>query len=218
MCRIEFHAPAHLFDRVPHPYPASRSVPEWLKAMPMDRGGGGTVKRCPPFVEAMTAGYIVPVPFDITLSVNDQGMLSVDAPPNVVNAHYPVQYEGSPFANQVVLKFSNPWVIVTPPGYVCLIVPPINRFESPVVPFTGIVETDSYYKEINFPSVCNLRRGASVTLAAGSPLAQVIPFRREAWTSAVVPMDAAKRTAEEEPFTTNRHAYKEGIWKKLEYA
>jgi len=216
MCRIEFHAPARLFDKIPHPYPANKAVPAWLKDMPMDRGGGGTLKRCPPFLEAITAGYIIPVPFDIVLTVSQEGVLSMKCENDkAASAHYPVQYQGAPFASGPVLKFLNPWVIVTPPGYVSLITAPINRFELPVMPLTGIVETDSYYKEVNFPSVSLMHPGQTARMLRGTPLAQVIPFKRDAWTSASAPQDAPLRTAAEQPFNTNRHAYKDGIWKKL---
>ena len=59
---IEFHTQPALLDRIPHPYPAGQHVPEWLKEMPQDFEHGGTLKRCPPFLAAMTAGYIIPAP------------------------------------------------------------------------------------------------------------------------------------------------------------
>jgi hypothetical protein len=221
MCRIEFHAPANLFDRIPHPYPATRAVPEWLKNMPMDRGEGGTIKRCPPFVEAITAGYIIPVPFDVALSVSAEGVLSAKgADPDFpsVSAHHDIQYQGSPFQHSAVLKFRNPWVILTPSDYVCLITAPINRlFELPLLPLTGIVETSQYYREVNVPSVCMMRPGQTATARRGSPLVQVIPIRREAWTSTAARQDATRRRDADQPFAADRHAYKEGIWKKLEY-
>jgi hypothetical protein len=217
MCRIEFHAPADLFDQIPHPYPAAKAVPAWLKNMPTDIGDGGTLKRCPPFLEAVTAGYVIPAASDIVLTLSAQGVLSVDGDASRLSAHHPVQYDGAPFTHAAVIKFRNPWVIVTPPGYVCLITAPINRFELPCMPLTGIVETDSYYKEVNVPAICMMRPGQTATIARGTPLVQVIPFRREAWSSTSHPQDATRRNAAEEPFTQNRHAYKEQIWKKLEY-
>ena len=40
-----------------------------------------------------------------------------------------------------VLKFVNPWVVKTPPGYSALFVPPLNRIETPFTFFSGVVET-----------------------------------------------------------------------------
>src|SRR5437867_4332853 len=98
MCRIEFHAIPRLFDAIPHPYPASRAVPEWMKNLPMERGGGPTIKRCPPFLEAMTAGYIIPVPFDVGLTVSQEGLVSVQCQEmQMISAHFTAQYEDAGF-------------------------------------------------------------------------------------------------------------------------
>ena len=105
MCRIEFHAPAAAFDRIPHPTPASRHVPDWFKQMPTDYSDGGTLKRCPPFLEAMTAGYIIPLPDDLGLEVDSTGQFQAYSPRPVVSGHFPDQYKGSPFESQHV--FSN---------------------------------------------------------------------------------------------------------------
>lgn len=219
MCRIEFHAIPRLFDAIPHPYPASRAVPEWMKNLPMERGGGPTLKRCPPFLEAITAGYIIPTPFDVGLTVSPQGVVSVTCEDmSMISAHFTAQYEGAPFENTAVLKFHNPWVIITPADYVCLITAPLNRFELPFMPLTGIVETGDYYREIHIPSVCMLSPGQSATMKRGTPLIQVIPIKREQWSMATSPQDLDKRRATEEPFKANRHHYKEQIWKRLEYS
>ena len=56
------------------------------------------------------------------------------------------------------MKFHNPWSVRTPPGWSCLIAPPLNR-PSPVVQIlSGVV-------------------GVHV-IEKGTPLAQVIPFQR----------------------------------------
>src|SRR5687768_12165698 len=72
---IEFQIRADLKDDVPRPYPAKSAIPDWYRNMPTEAAtpGFSTVKRCPPFLDAMTAGYIIPVPTDITLSVHAGG-------------------------------------------------------------------------------------------------------------------------------------------------
>src|SRR2546423_805012 len=84
---MEFHADPALLDRIPHPYPAAQAAPEWLKNMPMATAADpevATVKRCAPFLEAMTAGYIIPLVCDIVLDWkrDDAGTyhLEVDVP------------------------------------------------------------------------------------------------------------------------------------------
>jgi hypothetical protein len=45
----------------------------------------------------------------------------------------------------------------------------------------GIVDTDEYYAPINFPMVINDPAFEGM-IPKGTPIAQVIPFKREQWT------------------------------------
>lgn len=217
MPRIVFYTPAEVFDQIPHPYPASRAVPEWFKQMPMDYEGGGMLKRCPPFLSAMTAGYILPLPADLTLEIDPAGQLKVSSPMPIISSHIPAQYQGSPFFNRLVLKLRNPWIIETPPEYVCLMIAPVNRFDMPLVALTGIVETGAYYKEVHLPCVCMLERGQRWSGVAGTPMVQVIPIHREVWTSESAHLDEPRRAQQQVLFDTTPHAYKEKFWRKLEF-
>lgn len=218
MCHIEFHTPEAAFNQIPHPYPANRHMPEWIKQMPTDVPQGGTVKRCPPFVTAMTAGYIIPAPAEMRFSMSAQGELTAYCDLKIVTKHFPEQYRGSPFASATVLKFHNPWIVITPPDYVCLMSGPVNRFEVPLMPLAGIVETGSYYKEVHLPMVCLLRPGESFTLQRGAPLIQVIPMKREAWTSSSGFIDMPRRDRQQQGFDTRPHEYKDQYWRKLEFS
>lgn len=109
-------------------------------------------------------------------------------------------------------------MIVTPPEYVCTVTAPVNRFEIPLLPLTGIIETGSYYKEVQLPMACLMKPGGTFTLRAGAPMIQVIPMRRKAWEQMTGPLDPARRTDQQERFNRNRHTYKEEIWKKLEFS
>jgi hypothetical protein len=44
--------------------------------MPADFDQGATLKRCPPFLTAMTAGYIIPAPADVQFKMSADGQLS----------------------------------------------------------------------------------------------------------------------------------------------
>src|SRR5437773_8974844 len=189
---IEFHAPPDRVNDLRRPYPAAQVIPDWFKQMPtgVPNDTVGTAKRCIPFLEALTCGYIIPLPADIHITSHRTSSGSAELKIQITGFAHPLvemhpqsQYPGAPFANLPVLKFINPWIIKTPPGYSTLFVPPMNRFAAPIVPLCGVVETDQYYQEINFPAVCLLRPGATATLPKGTPLVQVIPFRREAWES-----------------------------------
>ena len=55
----------------------------------------GTVKRCMPFLDAMTAGYIIPFHGDAKIGVNAQGELTIETAltnPPAVQVHVPSQF------------------------------------------------------------------------------------------------------------------------------
>ena len=217
MSHIEFHTTPQLLDRIPHPFPASKAVPEWFKDMPMDAGGGPTLKRCPPYLSAMTAGYIIPMPFDIDFNRTPDGGVEFSSSQKLISAHFPVQVQGAPFAKAPLLKFHNPWIVKTTPGYSTLFIQPVNRFDIPFLPLSGVVETDTYYREVHLPTICTLRPGQSFLLRRGMPLVQVIPLQRDSFTSGASAMDMNRRTEANEPFVEDQHAYKELLWQKLDY-
>jgi hypothetical protein len=218
MCQIEFHVTEWVLAEIPHPYPASQHIPDWFRNMPADHDQGGTLKRCPPFLVAMTAGYIIPAPADVQFNMSADGVLSANGTSNFLSTHFSKQYEGSPFADKRVVKFHNPWIIVTPPEYFCLITAPVNRFEMPFLPLTGIVETGAYYKEVQLPMACLLEPGQKFDLRRGAPMIQVIPIRSEEWTSRTGPIDHARRDEQQLLFNANPHAYKDEFWKKTQFS
>jgi hypothetical protein len=215
MGQISFHTTAEMLDDIPHPFPASQHMPEWFKNLPADWEQGGTLKRCPPFLTAMGAVYLIPAPADTQLRITENGEFRESGKYSLFSGHFPQQFAGAPFAGGRVLKFDNPWIIVTPPDYVCLITGPINRFEMPFVPLTGIVETGTYYKQVKLPTICLLGRGQSYILRRGTPMIQVIPIRREEWTHEAALMNRAQNDEQQALFDANPHAYKESFWKRL---
>jgi len=214
---IEFHAEAEYFGKIPEPYPASGGMPDWLKQLPIELDGEPTIKRCPPFVQAMTAGYIIPAPFEIQFIHSPQGELTMIAGGPRLQKHMPSQQVGTPFAAAKILKLFNPWIVTTPPGYSTLFIRPFNRFECPFIPLTGLVETDSYYDAVQFPSVCQMPLGSTYTLARGAPLVQVLPIHRESWTSGSKLADAGRLQQAIDAVGANPHVYKEVHWRKIEY-
>ena len=56
---------------LPKPVRANQGLPDWLRQMPISTYSEDwnkdvrTVKKCPPFVDAMSSGFLVPLPCDI---------------------------------------------------------------------------------------------------------------------------------------------------------
>ena len=197
--RISFKCYEGLRGVIPEPVPAKRRTPEWLKRMPLTNfepikgTDDKTVKNCPPFIDAMTAGFMMPLACDLRF---EDGRFEWDWPdfpagnrlarampsPSPLASHYPGQVVGSPFAGdgRVLIKFTNFWTIEVPAGYSLLFTHPFNRPDLPFRTVTGLVDCDRYVDQfINFPAAWTDDSFSGV-LPKGTPVAQVIPVLREA--------------------------------------
>jgi len=109
----------------------------------------------------------------------------------------------------------NPWVIKTPPGYSCLFVSPLNNTDDRFSIISGIVETDTYEGEINFPIVFNGDKYPvlNTTLLKGTPYVQVIPFKRDNWVMETKE-NKHKKSFDLKFFLYYFKYYKDKVWKK----
>ncbi len=172
---------------IAEPVPAKSALPDWFRRLvPVDQSvlsatnNGLTIKRCMPFLDAMTLGYILPIAATVRLQIGEQGK-KVDAGWEfdrvMVSNHGSYQIAGHPLAERPPMKFHNYWTIQTPPGWSCLFVAPLNRPALPVEILAGVVDTDTYASLINFPFIATGADGVHV-IEKGTPLVQIIPFRR----------------------------------------
>jgi hypothetical protein len=220
---IQFHAIEK--DYLPAPYPAARALPDWLKQMaggvqvPGMRGTMHTVKQCPPFLDAMMSGYILPLCGDVHFSMNESSGLTFDCPngDTAIETHHAAQVAGSPWAQAMVIKFMNPWVVVTPAGYSTLFVAPLNQEPIPFRILAGVVDTDTFYQPVNFPAVCEMARGSSCVLRRNTPLVQAIPFKRENWQSQIGHADAQRLEDFSRDISQSHHVYREQYHQKKSF-
>jgi hypothetical protein len=195
-------------DGVIAPPVASKAhLPDWFRKLPpvdKDHYGtadtGLTVKRCMPFLDAMMTGYILPLAATVRLEIRDNGQTVTagwDFDKTMVSNHAQHQVAGHPGASSPPCKFHNYWTIRTPKGWSCLFVPLLNRANPVFEPVAGIVDTDTYTAPIHFPFFARAADGI-YELEKGTPIVQVIPFRRdttalEMSVRAEQPADAAER-------------------------
>ncbi|MEM9295049.1 MAG: DUF6065 family protein [Planctomycetota bacterium] len=205
----------------PQPVPARQALPAWFAQMPSqaeppppDRE---TVKKCPPFLEAMSAGYVLPVPDDIALRIAPNGSIEIKAKRKLIGAHPPSQFPGAPFGPGPAIKFLNPWVIKTPPGYSCLFTAPLNHVGRAFEPLAGVVETDRYEGPVAFPCRVHWRGAEWIEIAAGTPMVQVIPFAREPWRAEFGPRNEAAVTEVRESIPREKGYYRRVAWEGKEY-
>lgn len=193
---------------IAEPVPARTVLPAWFRSLPATdaerigvNSSGLTVKRCMPFLDALSLGWVIPLAATVRLEVKE-GAATVDAgwdfDRTMVSNHAAFQVAGNPREPRPPMKLHNHWTVRTAPGWSCLFVPPLNRPADVVEVFSGVVDTDLYASPVNFPFVAVAGDGI-YTLPRGMPLVQVIPFRRsdadlEGLVRAETPVEAAERT------------------------
>lgn len=189
---------------IPPPIMARGALPDWFKRLPPvteDQRSvtdtGLTVKRCMPFLDAMMAGWIIPLVATVKMEISDNGR-SVDTgwqfDRTLVSNHGMHQVAGNPYEPRPPSKFHNFWTIRTAPGWSCLFVPPLNRPHPAFECFSAVVDTDTYVAPVHLPFVATGDDGLH-TLERGTPLIQVIPFRREE-IPAVIRAETKEETAD----------------------
>jgi hypothetical protein len=186
--KIRFLCAAEDDGVIAPPVPAKSYVPDWFRRLPAvdaavasKNDTGLTIKRCMPFLDAMSTGWILPLAATVRLDIRDGGAWvegGWDFDKTMVSNHGLHQVRGNPWGNRPPRKFHNYWTIVTPPGWSCLFVDPLNRPNGVFEVLGGVVDTDTYRSLIHFPFFATGPDGVHV-IEKGSPLVQVIPFRRD---------------------------------------
>jgi hypothetical protein len=185
---IEFLCAPEDLGVIAAPVPAREALPDWFRRLaPVDKNhlsttdNALTVKRCMPFLDALMAGWILPLAATVRIDIRDNGQTvdtGWDFDKTMVSNHHPYQVNGHPMQPRPPCKFHNHWTIRTPKGWSCLFIPPMNQPNGVVEVAAGIVDTDEYTSLIHFPFFATAPDGL-YTLEKGMPLVQVIPFRRE---------------------------------------
>ena len=178
--------------------PASNALPTWYKdASPMvdtDSGAHGTFKSCPAILDSMMQGYILPLWADIWVEPSSQFINGKPIPSFSLTSQrdmewgmirfHPVEMtqEMPSIASldmPISLKLDSPWMVRTPENYSMLYLPPLNNKDSRFEAVSGVVCTDEYVSFINLPLMWTAPPDYRGLIKKGTPLAQLIPFKRE---------------------------------------
>ena len=186
--RIEFLCAPEDQGVIAAPVPARDFLPGWFRRLPAvdphhvsPSDNGLTVKRCMPFLDAMTTGWIIPLPATVRMEISDAGRTvrtGWEFDRTLVSNHHEYQVAGHPSLPRPPGKFHNYWTIRTPKGWSCLFMSPLNRPNGVFELVAGIVDTDTYTAPVHFPFFAMGEDGLH-TLEQGTPLVQVIPFQRD---------------------------------------
>ncbi|HUO00062.1 MAG TPA: hypothetical protein VMU69_27975 [Bradyrhizobium sp.] len=191
--RVTFRCDPALIDNLERPIPARQVLPKWLRNMPgtdwsaLHGESIRTVKHCPPFIDAMAYGFIMPLPCDVRMHDGvlswdwDLPQLTADAHPrSPISFHVPAQVTATPFYNPgiSIVKFNSFWTIELEAGYSLFATHPANRADLPFRLLTGLVDCDRFFDVgVLFPAVW-IDPDFEGVLPRGTPVAQCFPVAR----------------------------------------
>ena len=189
--KLEFGS-AHEYLNIPRP--ARNYIPEWYKKAEkfigkkpsLDKNsplGQITIKACTPFLESYTTGYMIELWQDLEVKQNSDGTwLHWRVLPDVASSRDTTVHQGLPNPSghsSQAFAWKMPFCFKTPKGYSLLITHPLNHFDLPFTTLSGIVDADEGINEGNLPVFfSNTFEGI---IPAGTPIAQIIPFKRDDW-------------------------------------
>ena len=185
------------------PLSASKVLPEWYRNLPryvnqsdkpIKALGRKDLKMCVPFRDAMISGYVICLPCDIEVQISADGDVDVFSNPQLV--FRAVEKRGSlveqnqgfgmphPIGTTPIMFAWTPmYGVKTNKRNSILITHPLNRHDLPFVTTSGIIDSGFFSKAGNIPFF--FKEGFTGVIPKGTPIAQVLPFRRDNWISKI---------------------------------
>lgn len=224
----------NLFD---HPTPAVKHIPAWYKNQRLYSNGesdfakankkskfNATFKLCTPVVDAITSGYMVTLPADIIVSSNPKSnsydpyidwQVSwnvVDVQPQDTLGNYPIPIGYS----STFFRWHADWIIKTPPGYSLWVTHPSHRHDLPFITINGFVDTDKHPNSLYLPFF--IKEGFEGIIEAGTPIAQIIPIKRDDWKTSVESFNQLNKDLSIDRFKIKLvRGYKYKYWTRKKY-
>lgn len=231
MKKIKFMPMTEETSKFDPPKSAKSYIPDWYKKAKRFRSGkmellgdgGGVnkdIKLCVPFLDAMTAGYCIELPHDLLVKRDSKGVgffwneapspIEVRAKDMATTLPRPAGHDHDLYA------WHTYWAVIVPNGYSALYTHPFNRSDLPFTSVSGVVDADGFSLGGEIPFF--LKEGFEGIIPAGTPILQVLPFKRENWTSQVVSHDSGfinKQLFKVVKYITD--GYKKHVWVKKTY-
>ena len=212
------------------PEPAVRHLPKWYKGLAkFDRsndditldpqnnlgsdGAQVSTKMCMPFFDATTAGYMYVLEDDLYVNLDKNGKPSLSWSSDLMLV------DTRPIIDIVVPDNCHPihygwrmnWYYETPPGYSVLITHPMNRYDLPFYVQSGIVESDIWGLPVFIAFF--LKRNFHGVIPKGTPIMQIIPFKRDNWELDVI--NSEEELDRHQLMAENRRSMLYGYYKKF---
>lgn len=179
-----------------------------------------TLKNCQPFIDTLTSGYMIRLPASILVYKDESGnpMIKWNVDFNVIDAQDNSVLGGFKAPDGYFPQFfrwQNMWITQTPPGHSSLFVHPLNRFDLPFMTLSAIVDTDKHPNPVIIPFF--IKDDFEGIIEEGTPIAQVIPFKRDNWESSVEKTNESIKYSNGYIKTSFIRAYRKKFWTKKIY-
>lgn len=198
---INFHAALEGLEKICPILKSSKHLPEWWKKIDKNEGcnvlsgipsSPGSVKKCPAITDFILNGFIMNLWTDLyidpttypdptfepalqygpSITINVETSYSYRVPKHVVD-EYPH-----------TIKIQSPWLAETTKGYSIYVTDPFYHFNKDFKIVPGIVDTD-VYNIITLQVM--LKRSKPFVIPFGTPIAHILPFKREKLSFNVLP-------------------------------
>ncbi len=194
--------------------------------MPDGSGKIPTWKACPAIFDIMGAGYVYKTPCDMEVYLDASGLIQIsvsdekykdfiqDRPPMPQFKH-PHGYHDKHFA------WWADWAVELPDGYSALYTQPFNRFELPFLTTSGIIDNDKVKLPGTMPFF--IIKGFTGTIPAGTPYAQILPFKRDHWESEIDTSISPQDMMEKNRLNSEKYRQPDGgiyikeVWERRKY-
>ena len=207
------------------PVLAKTVLPSWWKKMKIFQAIRGqrtqTIRACPAMHDWTKSGWYLLANRDIeVLCGSDRDSLSDDNfatrdpsgksyaspthPSDQFDNAFDYIKDGEFGHVRDAFKCRNPWNIITPKGYSTYYVDPFLFQNKYFATWQGMIDTDKFnVNQDNSQIIFYPKVNHSFTIPSGTPLCQIIPFKREEWTATYQLKDAKTWHANRSRSTSN---------------
>lgn len=202
MSKIEFIPKFRFYKTVfPEPVPVVSNIPEWWKDQEsyLNNNQGVyngsmllTIKKCQAVFDSMTFGYYLKCPMDISIDatgekLNFQLTMDMMGMQKHIIAHHlkeqMTEYPMPDYFHKEIIRIHPMWLVATEPGYSSLFISPMHGEPLPIKAVPGLIDTDNYPSDGHLSFF--VEKGFKGIIKQGTPIAQVIPFKRDDWESSI---------------------------------
>lgn len=227
---VEFWAEEPLSHTLfPMPSPAYLDIPQWYRDLNRFSDGKLTInengmsnarlKACTSYMDTFMMGYMVKLHCDILIEDLEDGSGKTM---RWTSSMSPISPRSMDIANELpevagfgafTQAWEMKWGFKLPKGYSMLVTQPFNRQDLPTWTTQGIIDADEFIGPGGVPFA--IKDSFSGMLKAGTPIIQLIPFKRDSWESKEI--ESPFKSPDGRPRNYATGWYKKTIWKKKDF-